>query len=546
MASDDNPRLPLTSGASTIVKYTEMRSQTETPSTTITMTTMPTSPPPFSTSTDPNQPKKDNTLPLNTYELRRISTQERRVMKKALMANVGYRLAKRKELHIQRRLINDIMCFLGILGIILMIIENELTFTRLVHKDTTFSLFIKATITFTTILLVGFVFYYHRISLSLYCVDNSIDDWRIALTRTKIFSILSEAFICMIHPIPGHFLVAWSSQYVKKVETSFNFVNSYRPIPDSLSTPTLLNSTMTLTTQIKPPDNNELPESYVPIDVMLSLPMFCRLYLVCRFIMLHSHLVRDASSQSLGYLNRVSFNFPFIIKSYMKRRPALCLTSICISTFFIASWALRACDYNVKRGHMSMLDATWLFIISFTTIGYGDIVPSTYCGRGIAAITGIIGVFATALLVAVISQKLELTRSEKYVHNFVASIELAKAHKDQAANVVKYGWKVWYLRRKGKSRFIQYIQAQRKLLTSIHLVRNIKQRQRKLADNYVSLLELFTIQRSTSAVTDETSQRVVLMEQKVDKMEDQLIEINHGMLNLQDKLNILLDRITKR
>ncbi|CAF4638503.1 unnamed protein product, partial [Rotaria socialis] len=164
----------------------------------------------------------------------------------------------------------------------------------------------------------------------------------------------------------------------------------------------------------------------------------------------------------------------------------------------------------------------------------------------IAAITGIIGVFATALLVAVISQKLELTRSERYVHNFVATIELAKAHKDQAANVLKYGWKVWYLRRKGKSNCIQYIQTQRKLLTSIHLARDIKQRQRKLADNYVSLLELFTVQRSTSAVTDETSQRVIVMEQKIDKVEDKLVEINQGMLNLEDKLNILLDRITKK
>jgi hypothetical protein len=90
--------------------------------------------------------------------------------------------------------------------------------------------------------------------------------------------------------------------------------------------------------------------------------------------MLHSHLVRDASSQSLGYLNRVSFNFPFIIKSYIKQRPAICLTTFCITTFFIASWSLRACDYNVKTGHMAMSDATWLFIISFTTIGNESLV----------------------------------------------------------------------------------------------------------------------------------------------------------------------------
>jgi len=164
----------------------------------------------------------------------------------------------------------------------------------------------------------------------------------------------------------------------------------------------------------------------------------------------------------------------------------------------------------------------------------------------IAAITGIIGVFSTALLVAVISQKLELTRSEKYVHNFVASIALAKAYKNQAANVVKFGWKVWLLKRKGKHMMIHYIQAQRKLLTSIHYVRKIKQQQRKLTDNCVSLLELYALQTGTSTTIDETSQKVMFMENKVDKMEDKLIEINQAMITLQDKINILLDRIPQR
>lgn len=166
------------------------------------------------------------------------------------------------------------MCFLAVLGIILMIIENELTFHRMDHKDTTFSLFIKATITFTTILLVGLVFYYHRIDVSLYCVDNSIDDWRIALTRIKIFSIIFEAFICLIHPIPGHFLVEWSSQYVKNIETSYGFVNSYRVVQNSITTTTLANSTTILAgpTQILDKDNEQMPQAYVPIDVMLSIP----------------------------------------------------------------------------------------------------------------------------------------------------------------------------------------------------------------------------------------------------------------------------------
>ncbi|CAF1548226.1 unnamed protein product [Adineta ricciae] len=110
-----------------------------------------------------------------------------------------------------------------------MIIENEVTFNRFDHKDTTFSLLIKSTITFTTIVLVGLVFYYHRIDLSLYCVDNSIDDWRIALTRTKILSIIFEAFV---------------------------------------STTTTTTTQMTTSTI----NTNDEPQAFVPIDVMLSLP----------------------------------------------------------------------------------------------------------------------------------------------------------------------------------------------------------------------------------------------------------------------------------
>ncbi|CAF0944417.1 unnamed protein product [Rotaria sordida] len=542
MASADNPRLPLTSRTTPVVKYMEMRNQPQSPSTSITITSM-------ASSSSRKQLENQNSLGKNEYELRRISSRKRQIVKKTLMANVGYRLGKRKVLHIRRRFIGDLMCFLGILGIILMIIESELTFTRFDHKDTTFSLLIKATITFTTMILVGLVFYYHRIDLSLYCVDNSIDDWRIALTQKKIFLIILEALVCIIHPIPGHFLVEWSSQHVKKVEGSFNFFNPYRSNQNTFTKSTLLNSTIISTTiqsLSSTTNTTDLAKPYVPIDVILSLPMFLRLYLICRLIMLRSRLVRDASSQSLGYLNRVSFTFPFIIKAYIQQRPAICLTTFCISAFFIASWAMRACDFSEKTGHMPMVDATWLFIISFTTIGYGDIVPSTYCGRGIAAITGIIGVFSTALLVAVISQKLELTRSERYVHNFVANIELAKSHKNQAANVVKFGWKVWYLKRKGKHMFIQYIQAQRKLLKSIHYMRKIKQEQRKLTDNCVTLLELYTVQRSASTAADETSQKVILMEHKIDTIEDHLIEINQGMINLQDKINILLDRIQQR
>jgi hypothetical protein len=92
MALADNPRLPLTSGNTPVVKYTEMRDLNRTRSTSIAMTSTPSS----------NRLKSQNSLPINEYELRRMPTRQRRVVKKTLMAHVGYRLAKRKELHIRR------------------------------------------------------------------------------------------------------------------------------------------------------------------------------------------------------------------------------------------------------------------------------------------------------------------------------------------------------------------------------------------------------------------------------------------------------------
>jgi potassium intermediate/small conductance calcium-activated channel subfamily N protein 3 len=97
------------------------------------------------------------------------------------------------------------MCLLSLLGIILMIIENEIRFTRTNPKDTKISWFLKFIITITTIILVSLVFYYHHLQLQLYSIENSLDNWILGLTRTKIVLIAVELIICAIHPIPRSF-----------------------------------------------------------------------------------------------------------------------------------------------------------------------------------------------------------------------------------------------------------------------------------------------------------------------------------------------------
>ncbi|CAF0995977.1 unnamed protein product [Adineta steineri] len=442
----------------------------------------------------------------NEGELNPLLNKRRRSTRTSLMADVSRRLYKRKVLYNRLREISNIMCVLGISGVILMIIENEITFMNIKNNDayTCISERIKLIISITTMILVNLVFYYHRIDLDFYAVNNSLDHWRIGLTGTKIFLILFEVFICMIHPFPRCFRL---TRHVK---------------------------------HFHPTEKDLLEKSYIAFDVALGLPMFARVYLICRLVTFHSHLVADVSLQALGYFNQVSFDFLFLTKTYLTRWPTRSLLVFCTFIFFMGSWSLRACDYRFGYEHVSMLDSMWLFIMTFTTVGYGDLKPSRYCGRAVAAITALIGVLSTALLISILAQKLELTRSEKYVHNFVVNIGLGKERRIQAANIIKYAIKRWYLNRKHQSPTSEYIKIQRRLYRSIHFNQRLKREQKKVIDSCIGLPELITAQQESN----DKIKKLMSMEVKVDRIEKNVADMNKTMNNIRNTLDLLLNKIS--
>ncbi|CAF3477214.1 unnamed protein product [Rotaria sp. Silwood1] len=292
------------------------------------------------------------------------------------------------------------------------------------------------------------------------------------------------------------------------------------------------------------------PLSYASVDVGLGLPMFLRLYLLWRVVMFHSHLFRDASSRSVGYLNRVSIDYFFLIKTYLEQWPVVYLTTFCIIVFLIGSWSLRACSYSSTNEHLTMQNTMWLFVITFTTVGYGDFTPSTYCGRTIAAIIALVGVLSTALLISVLAQKLVMNRWEKYVNNFVLDIELAKKRKTAAANVIKYAFKVWGMKKRNIPKSsIRYFQAQRRLFQSIHSLHQVKQQQGQLVDNCVDQIDIIALQRQTGTQTSEITEELKMMKLNILRMEKRLvtmnININNTINDMQNTLNVLLEKRSK-
>lgn len=144
------------------------------------------------------------------------------------------------------------------------------------------------------------------ISLQLFMIDNCADDWRIAMTWQRISQITMELIICAVHPIPGNYIFVWTTKLANK--------------------------------------NGGIGKKCVPYDVPLSLPMFFRLYLICRVMLLHSKLFTDASSRSIGALNRINFNTRFVLKTLMTICPGTVLLVFMVSLWIIASWTLRQCE----------------------------------------------------------------------------------------------------------------------------------------------------------------------------------------------------------
>ncbi|XP_048516123.1 small conductance calcium-activated potassium channel protein isoform X4 [Athalia rosae] len=415
--------------------------------------------------------------------------------------NVGYRLGRRKALFEKRKRVSDYALVMGMFGIIVMVIENELSSAGIYTKASFYSTALKTLISMSTVILLGLISAYHALEVQLFMIDNCADDWRIAMTWQRISQITIELMICAIHPIPGEYYFLWTTKLANK--------------------------------------GGDIGSKWVPYDVTLSLPMFLRLYLICRVMLLHSKLFTDASSRSIGALNRINFNTRFVLKTLMTICPGTVLLVFMVSLWIIASWTLRQCERFHDEEHANLLNAMWLIAITFLSVGFGDIVPNTYCGRGIAVSTGMMGAGCTALLVAVVSRKLELTRAEKHVHNFMMDTQLTKRLKNAAANVLRETWLIYkhtrLVKRVNPGRVRTH---QRKFLLAIYALRKVKMDQRKLMDNANTITDMAKTQNTVYEIVSDMSTRQ-------DAFEERLVSLEDKLTALQEQVEMLPEALTR-
>ncbi|XP_028718407.1 small conductance calcium-activated potassium channel protein 1 isoform X1 [Peromyscus leucopus] len=401
---------------------------------------------------------------------------------------VSHRLGHRRALFEKRRRLSDYALIFGMFGIVVMVTETELSW-GVYTKESLYSFALKCLISLSTLILLGLVILYHAREIQLFLVDNGADDWRIAMTWERVSLISLELAVCAIHPVPGHYRFTWTARL------AFSLVPS---------------------------------AAEADLDVLLSIPMFLRLYLLARVMLLHSRIFTDASSRSIGALNRVTFNTRFVTKTLMTICPGTVLLVFSISSWIVAAWTVRVCErYHDKQEVTSnFLGAMWLISITFLSIGYGDMVPHTYCGKGVCLLTGIMGAGCTALVVAVVARKLELTKAEKHVHNFMMDTQLTKRVKNAAANVLRETWLIYkhsrLVRKPDHGRVRKH---QRKFLQAIHQaqkLRSVKIEQGKVNDQANTLADLAKAQSIAYEVVSELQAQQEELEARLASLESRL------------------------
>nr|XP_015221277.1 PREDICTED: small conductance calcium-activated potassium channel protein 1 isoform X2 [Lepisosteus oculatus] len=423
--------------------------------------------------------------------------------------DIGYKLGHRRALFEKRKRLSDYALIFGMFGIVVMVTETELSW-GVYSKESSYSFALKCLISLSTVILLGLIIMYHAREIQLFMVDNGADDWRIAMTYERIFFIMLELLVCAIHPIPGQYVFTWTARL------AFTY------------TPSVANA---------------------DVDIILSIPMFLRLYLIGRVMLLHSKLFTDASSRSIGALNKINFNTRFVMKTLMTICPGTVLLVFSISSWIIAAWTVRVCErdtmYHDKQEVTSnFLGAMWLISITFLSIGYGDMVPHTYCGKGVCLLTGIMGAGCTALVVAVVARKLELTKAEKHVHNFMMDTQLCKRVKNTAANVLRETWLIYkHTKLVKKIDHARVRKHQRKFLQAIHQLRSVKMEQRKLNDQANTLVDLAKTQNVMYDLVSELQERSEELDKRIGTLEDKLDSITGS---LQALPGLLTQAITQQ
>ncbi len=174
---------------------------------------------------------------------------------------------------------------------------------------------------------------------------------------------------------------------------------------------------------------------YYNIASILTFFILFRVYHFFRLVHTFSYWSTPKAHSTCKLMNTKA-DVSFAIKAYLRINPFTTLLFCVAFVIIIFGYAAQLFEYYNSTMMNSMEDTNnpyvqtmqkfsniynslWLIVVTMSTIGYGDIYPTTYLGRFIAIMACIIGTFILSLLVVFLNTYINFDELERNVYNTV-------------------------------------------------------------------------------------------------------------------------------
>ena len=135
------------------------------------------------------------------------------------------------------------------------------------------------------------------------------------------------------------------------------------------------------------------------LDTLIALIYLLRFYFVLKLFKQYSDWT-DQTAVNIGLRRSVNVNEVWALKCVMKNDSTVVLIVLLIFSIFVFGLALRTTEQPWPESDFKYIwNGWWIIAVSMTTIGYGEIVPTTHLGRAVTTAACIWGAFLLSIFV---------------------------------------------------------------------------------------------------------------------------------------------------
>jgi len=266
-------------------------------------------------------------------------------------------------------------------------------------------------------------------------------------------------------------------------------------------------------------------EYEIPINSILTSVCLFRSWFIFKLYLVSSSSYSQRSFR-ISKINNIKLSLMFPFKANME-------SSALIVNIFLFLMALIVCSYNLRiferyfdivndYNLSNYLNDLWCVFITMTTVGYGDISPSSFFGRINIMISCMFGVFLVGLMVVSVTSYLNIEGIDSNIYQI-----LLKSEKMEDRNKYAYQAIVQYLKS------IKEVNQEKNKVDNEIFMSKVIPNQKKMINHYLKIFK----------IADSDFLKTIPALNEFDNIGEHLRFLEENMTKNQDKINEIVDLI---